>query len=72
MDRDRSDDVKNQITAVFLHCEEGTDPLMIDLLGLKASQAYGIVNPGASDVVSAQAEDDRYRLLAEQILKKKR
>ena len=72
LDRDRSDEVKNQITAVFLHCEEGTDPLMIDLLGLKASQAYGIVNPGASDVVSAQAEDDRYRLLAEQILKKKR
>ena len=33
------------VMAVFLYCDYGSDPPMTSLLGLKASQAQGIVDP---------------------------
>lgn len=44
VDRDR-DGGPRQVTAIFLVTEEGSDPPMMDVLGLKASEAAGIVDP---------------------------
>lgn len=64
------DGQKDQVTAHFLVTSSGSDPLMIELLGLKASQAQDIVDPtlGIQQVV---AETSRMKMLAERILKKK-
>ena len=62
---------KRPVTAHFLHTDGGSDPAMIELNGLKAYQAHGIVDPfeapkGATD------DSSRMRELAEQILRKPR
>lgn len=59
---------KNRVTAVFLASEHGTDPLMIDLLGLKASQSHGILNPDNNDIVVNQSDENRLKTLAQNIL----
>ena len=60
-----------KVTAIFLHADGGSDPLVISMLGLKASQSKGIVDPmsGASEV---HTDDSRIRLLAERFLAKDR
>lgn len=37
---------EEQITAIYLISNEGSDPPMVELLGLKSSQATGIIDPG--------------------------
>ena len=50
-----------QVTAIYLNSQDGSDPPMVDLLGVKASQSSGIVDPGrvfepvASDTSRMQA-----------------
>lgn len=39
------------VTAIFLVAEDGSDPPMMDVNGLKASQAHGIVDPGVERIV---------------------
>lgn len=56
-----------QVTAIYLNSEDGSDPPMVAVLGLKASQVSGIVDPGA-EVVSLQADFSRVRELAKQYL----
>lgn len=68
VDRDGQEE---QVTAIFLVSDCGSDPLIIDLLGLKASQSHGIINPLES--VSEQYSDEsRMKLLAERYLAKKK
>jgi SNF2 family DNA or RNA helicase len=58
------------VTAYFLISDFGSDPVIIDLLGLKASQAHGIIDPLTA--VSAQYSDEsRIKILAESFLKRK-
>lgn len=42
--RDGMDETQS-VAAFFCISEYGTDPIMLDVLGLKASQAQGIVDP---------------------------
>lgn len=57
-----------QVTAIYLVSNSGSDPLMIDLLGLKASQSRGIIDP--LQAIQAQYSDEsRIKLLAEQYLR---
>lgn len=56
-----------QTTAIFLVCEEGSDPPMIDILGLKASQSHGIINPGAQ-LATQESDDSRIKIMAEKYL----
>lgn len=51
--------------------EEGSDPVVMDVLGLKASQAHGIVDPllGTSEQLS---DESNMRKLAQHYLDKKR
>lgn len=57
----------NRVTAIFLASEHGTDPTMIDLLGLKTSQSHGILNPD-QDIISRYSDEDRLKVLAQRIL----
>lgn len=44
LDRDRNGE-QRQVTAIFLVTEEGSDPPMMDVLGLKSSESTQIVDP---------------------------
>lgn len=67
LDRDGQ---KDQVTAVYLVSEEGSDPPIIDLLGLKASQARDIVDPGLG-IQQVHSDDSRIKLLADYVLGRK-
>lgn len=62
-------DIASPVLNVFMYANEGTDPLMMDALGLKASQQAGIMNPDQA-VAGTAADPDRLRKLAETILRK--
>lgn len=66
LDRDGQ---QQQVTAIYLVSEYGSDPLIIDMLGIKSSQSHNILNPLTA--VSAQYTDEsRIKLLAEKFLTK--
>ena len=60
---------EKQVDAIYCHTNGGSDPLLIELLGLKASQSQGIVDPlkGARAV---HTDDSRIKLLAERFLER--
>lgn len=60
----------NQVTAIYLISEYGSDPPIIDLLGLKSSQSEGIVDPNAALTVRL-SDDSRIKKIAESFLKSK-
>ena len=62
------DGQKHQVTAIYLVSDSGSDPLVVELLGLKASQAKGINDPFAS-MEQINSDDSRMKILAERILK---
>lgn len=56
-----------QITALFLNSDDGSDPPMVEVLGLKASQSAGIIDPGQLFEPS-HSDDTRVKALARQFL----
>lgn len=64
---DRPGQPAEQVTAIYLYTNSGSDPVMIELAGIKASQGRGITDPmkGAVEVFS---DESRIRLLAERYL----
>jgi hypothetical protein len=56
-----------QVTAIYLNSEDGSDPPMVSVLGLKAAQSQGIVDPSV-EVVPIAADFSRVRELAKQFL----
>lgn len=58
------------VTAFFLVSEGGSDPPIMDVLGLKASEANGIVNPGAGPQI-VHTDTSRLQALLERYLEKK-
>lgn len=66
----RRDGQNTQVTAIFLTTDNGTDPLMIDVLGLKASQSHGILNPSSDDILQSQVDENRLKVLARNILER--
>lgn len=69
--RDRADGEIKQTTAIYLVSDCGSDPLIIDLLGLKSSQSEAIMNPLQSGVQEKYSDDSRIKLLAQRYLDKK-
>lgn len=69
--RDRTDGSIVQTTAIYLVSDCGSDPLIIDLLGLKSSQSEAIMNPLESGVQEKYSDDSRIKLLAQRYLDKK-
>jgi len=68
--RDKKDGTKNNVTAYFLVSEYGSDPPIIDLLGIKTSQSHNIINP-LTPIEEQYSNDSRIKLLAERYLSKK-
>lgn len=61
---------KNPVTAFFLVTDDGSDPPMMDVLGLKASEAQQIVDPYLGVVVQ-ETDISNLRRLVERYLEKK-
>jgi len=60
----------NQVTAHFLVSDSGSDPLIIELLGLKASESRRIIDP-EQDVKMVESDDSRMKMLAKVLLNQK-
>lgn len=61
---------KNPVMAIYLCSDSGSDPLIIDLLGLKSSQARAIIDPGLG-VQTVHSDQTRIQMLIQKYLKKK-
>ncbi|HEY4288254.1 MAG TPA: DEAD/DEAH box helicase [Puia sp.] len=61
---------ENQVTAYFPVSEFGSDPVIIDLLGLKSSQAHGIIDP-LTAIPEQFSDESRIKLLAQSYLNNK-
>lgn len=57
--------------AIYLCSDSGSDPLMIDLLGLKKSQAQAIIDPSLG-VQSVYSDQSRIQMLVQKYLKNKK
>lgn len=58
---------QEQITAVYLIADDGADPPIVEMLGIKASQAAGIVDPGR-EFEAKHSDKSRIQALASQFL----
>jgi SNF2 family DNA or RNA helicase len=67
LDRDGQ---QEQVTAIYLVSEFGSDPLIIDMLGIKSSQSHNIINP-LTAIEEQFSDESRLKLLAERFLDKK-
>lgn len=63
----RRDGQENKVLAVYVWTDWGSDPLMIDLLGVKKSQAMGIISPELG-IAEVQSGESRLRELARKFL----
>lgn len=63
------DGQKEQVTAIYLVCDEGSDPPIINMLGLKGSQSQGIMNP-LQAIPETYSDESRIKVMAEEFLKK--
>lgn len=57
------------VTAIFLHSNGGSDPTIINILGLKASQSRGITDPMAG-VETIVSDDSRIKMIAQRYLER--
>ncbi len=55
------------VNAHYMLCNGGSDPVMVDVLGVKASQAHGLLNPYMQPVATS-SDGQRMRLLAQTVL----
>lgn len=62
---------EDQVTAIFTVSEYGSDPVIMDILGLKASQSHSILNPLTAPVQHG-SDDSRIKIMAEKFLNKER
>lgn len=70
--RAHRDGQSDPVTAYYLVADEGSDPVVADVLGLKRAQAAGIVDPEGSVIGAPQAGADRIRSLAKDYLERNR
>jgi SNF2 family DNA or RNA helicase len=56
-----------QVDAIYLHSEDGSDPVIIETLGLKSSQSRGVLDPMAG-VEYVHSDESRLKKLAAQYL----
>ena len=61
---------QEQITAIYLNTNEGSDPPMVEVLGVKQFQSTGIIDPG-KQLETKFSDKSRIQVLAEQFLNKK-
>ena len=59
------------VMAYFLLSDYGSDPVMLDVLGVKKSQSQGIRDPNADLIETAQASAPDVKRLAESFLRQR-
>jgi len=66
----RREGQENPVTAVYLYAPGGSDPVVMQVLGVKRSQSEGIINPNeqVNAVTDQQAETSRVTELAKRLL----
>jgi SNF2 family DNA or RNA helicase len=69
VDRDGRD-VSKQVTAIYCVCDYGSDPVIMDILGLKASQSHNIIDPLTAPNVQL-SDDSRIQIMAKKFLEKR-
>lgn len=60
------------VFAYYLVSDGGSDPVVADVLGLKASQISGVRDPSADVLGTAQTDENRIKRLAEDVLARSR
>lgn len=60
---------QDTVRAFFLHAEDGADPFMVEVLGLKTAQAAGVVDPLAPTSEEVGDRTEHIRMLAEACLR---
>ncbi|MET1174562.1 SNF2-related protein [Paenibacillus amylolyticus] len=65
----REGQVEN-ITAIYLNTDEGSDPPMVEILGIKASQSLGIMDPG-KQLEAKHSDKSHIKALAQRFIDKK-
>lgn len=68
----KRDDQQEQVIAYYMIADEGSDPIVADILQVKRSQVEGIRNPNADIIEQLDVSGDRIRALAEAYLAKAR
>lgn len=58
---------EGQVTAHYLHTAGGSDPVLMETLGVKSDQARGIVDPGVAPAAKF-TDDSRIKRLAQHVL----
>lgn len=64
------DGQENPVIAYFMISEEGSDPVIADIVGLKQHQIQGIKNPSAPLIEKLQTDPNHIKRLAEAYLQK--
>lgn len=64
---DRPGQTADEVTAIYLVTDQGSDPVVTGVLGLKGAQARGITDPLAG-VEHVHSDESRVKLLAERYL----
>lgn len=59
---------RRPVTAHYLHVNGGSDPVILETLGLKASQSHGILNPYGGGITATPIDELRIRQIARRIL----
>ena len=65
---DRPGQPEDEVTAIYLWTNSGSDPIIMEMLGLKASQARGVLDP-LRGVEAVYSDESRIKMLAEHYLK---
>ncbi len=66
------DEQRDPVMAYYLVADEGADPVMTDVLGLKAAQLEGVRNPKADLIEELETDAGHVKRLAENFLKQRR
>lgn len=61
----------HQVLAYFLTCDEGSDPVVLEALGIKRGQSEPVVHPDAPLFEAVDTSGDRIRRLAAAVVRKK-
>jgi len=64
------DGKEGNTTAFFLMADNGSDPVIADVLGIKRMQAEGVINPQKNLVEALTTDEDKLKLLAQHYLNK--
>jgi len=65
------DGQKEPVAAYFLVAEDGADPVMAEVLGLKRSQIEGLRDPNLDLIEKLETDGGHIRKLAEEFLKRR-